>query len=443
MATLNTLLVNADSVNGDRQWSLQDFATIDEGIAAADGSAIGDDTNANAALLTSFLLSDVNTDLGNMDTLSWQVRYRVTGAQTNTRSLGIRILTEDGATLLAGQDDLGDFATVASAISNTTFQNSSVTQFAYVNTAATKAQWNNARVILRLTISKSMAGDTNGVRVDTLQITGTYTAASNILTADSGSFSLSGQSATLRVGRKVSADAASFTHSGQSASLEASREITAESASFALSGQDASFQTTRRLAADAGSFAHTGQDASLEAGRKVAADSGTYSLSGQDASLEAARRLVADAGSFTHTGQDAGLNYSAGSAVLDAQPGSFVLSGSAASLLHGRKVSADPGSYNLAGQDINLRTARKLNPEIVAFSLSGQVALLKAGRLVSADLGTISATGVDASLLKDSILAAQQGSYVLSGISAGLLYSGGAAPFKGRSKLRITMANMI
>lgn len=177
MATLNTLLVNGDSVNGPRNWTTQDFANIDEGISAADAAEIAENSNNTGTSNqdTAFLLSNTNSDLGNVDTLSYQIRYRVGGAQTNSRSLSIRIVKESDGTVLAAANSAGDFQTVATEITTTTFVNSSVVAFTYVNTGASKADWDDARVSIRCTSVRSMGGDTNGLRVDTLQFTGTYT----------------------------------------------------------------------------------------------------------------------------------------------------------------------------------------------------------------------------------------------------------------------------
>lgn len=197
MATLNTLLVNGNGAL--HQWSgTQAFGDIDEGISSADGVEIADNTNSNSTLDTTYLLSSVNANFLSMDGLSWQVRYRVAGAQTNNRSLSIRIITVSEGIVLAAANSGGNFQTVANNITNTTLTNSAVTAFTYVNTSATKAQWDDARVELRLVIVRNMGGDTNGIRVDTLEFTGTYTADTNTnMPADSGSFSLTGSSAAL------------------------------------------------------------------------------------------------------------------------------------------------------------------------------------------------------------------------------------------------------
>lgn len=157
------------------------------------------------------------------------------------------------------------------------------------------------------------------------------------LTADSASFSLTGQTATLAFNRTLAADSASYTLTGQATGLAFNRVLTADSASYALTGQDATLTYTpisgatytliadsasfaltgqpvglafnRVLAADTTSYALTGQDATLAQGYTLAAENGAYSLTGVDASLIATRKLVADSGAFVFTGQDATLTY--------------------------------------------------------------------------------------------------------------------------------------
>src|SRR5210317_775273 len=174
MATLNTLLVTGNSVNGTRAWASQSYLDIDEGISGADGNVISDNTNANATLVTSFLLGDTNSDFGDMIDLSWQIRYRVSGAQTNVRDLHIRIVKESDGTVLAAANSGGTFSLVEAGITSTTLGNSSVTSFAYVNTGASKSDWDDARVEIQLTVDRNMGGDANGIEVDSLEMTGNY-----------------------------------------------------------------------------------------------------------------------------------------------------------------------------------------------------------------------------------------------------------------------------
>lgn len=135
MATLNTLLVNGNSVNGTRTWATnQDYLNIDEAIGSADGSAIIDNTNASTTNVSSYLLSSTNANFGNMTSLSWTIRRRVSGAQTDTRVLGVRIVKESDGTVLAAATAGGAYVSLGT-ITNTTFANVGPTAFAYVNTS--------------------------------------------------------------------------------------------------------------------------------------------------------------------------------------------------------------------------------------------------------------------------------------------------------------------
>ena len=178
MAILDTILINGDSINGPRAWNAgQDFNNIDEGISAADGSAIGDNVNANSSPVSSYIATAVNSDFGDMITYLFNVRYRVIGAQTNTRDLNIRVVKESDGTVLAAATSGGAYQTVANAITNTSFQNSDAVGFSYVNTGATKEDWDDMRIEFQEVVAKSKGGDTNGVEVDTAEFTGTYNVA--------------------------------------------------------------------------------------------------------------------------------------------------------------------------------------------------------------------------------------------------------------------------
>ena len=190
MATLNTLLVNGNSVNGTRNWNTnQDYLNIDETIAGADGSAIIDNTNGNSTQVSSYLLSNTNTDFGKIISLSWRIRRRVSGAQTNQRTLGVRIVTETAGVVLAAADSGGTFTSLG-IITNTTFANAGPTAFAYVNTTATKAQWDDARIEFQNSVNKVHGGDVNGMEIDSVELTGTYNSKPTVAlnTADAFDF---------------------------------------------------------------------------------------------------------------------------------------------------------------------------------------------------------------------------------------------------------------
>jgi len=111
------------------------------------------------------------------------------------------------------------------------------------------------------------------------------------------------------------------------------------------------------------------------------------------------KRLRAWAGSFALTGTDAALRLVTG-LVLAGNPGSFALTGQAASLLSARKLAAGAGSFALTGQDATMFRGKRVGAEAGSFALSGQAAsLLKSGRLAAA-AGSFALTGTAATLTK-------------------------------------------
>ena len=154
--------------------------------------------------------------------------------------------------------------------------------------------------------------------------------------------------------------------------------LTADSGSFALTGQDAGLAFNRTLAAASGSFALTGQDAGLAFNRVLSAANGSYALDGQDVTLTytpisgATYTLGAASGSFALTGQDTGLAFNR---VLTADTQSYSLSGDVAGLAFNRVLTADTVSYALTGQDASLSYTGftyKLMADSASFALTGQ-----------------------------------------------------------------------
>ncbi len=181
MATLNTILVDGDGA-GPRGWDTQAFGDIDEGIAAADGTLIvrNSGTPGGEDADTSFTLGDTNSDFDSMDTFLFNLRWLVNLNSSVDDNVAIEIRVINGATILAAADSGGSFQQIAApARIPTTLTNTGATAFSYVNTTATKAQWDGAEVEIRNNYVNNMVKDTNKlhVEVDTVEFTGTYTAA--------------------------------------------------------------------------------------------------------------------------------------------------------------------------------------------------------------------------------------------------------------------------
>lgn len=118
------------------------------------------------------------------------------------------------------------------------------------------------------------------------------------LTAESGSFTLTGTAVGLLRGYVMAADAASFTLTGTAAGLLRAYIMAADAAAFVLTGTDAALRRGYALIADAGSFVLTGAATGLLRGYVMAADAASFVLTGTEALLRRAFTMVAEAGAF-------------------------------------------------------------------------------------------------------------------------------------------------
>lgn len=109
----------------------------------------------------------------------------------------------------------------------------------------------------------------------------------------------------------ITADAGSYTLTGVAAILKSARTMVAVAGSYVLTGTDAALKRGYGIVAEAGSYAITGTAATLTSARRMVAEAGSYALTGTAAALKAAFRMAADAGSYILTGFAAGLTTNA------------------------------------------------------------------------------------------------------------------------------------
>lgn len=150
-----------------------------ETIAAADDADFAVDTSNTSGTTTldqGYILDNKPTDFITMATVSVQLRYGWAAAFSNRTwdTLAARIM--NGTQVLAGSSSGGGFQTVASSITTTTATNSAVTAFTYVNTTATKTDWDAAVLEMRIVSTRSGGGSSIGRRIYAAEITGTYNA---------------------------------------------------------------------------------------------------------------------------------------------------------------------------------------------------------------------------------------------------------------------------
>lgn len=160
-----------------------------ETIATAVDSDFGEvTTNSDGNYADGYLLDNMPGDFGTMDDLSVQLRYGWSATPSNTTwpTLGARVVVESNGTILAGATAGGGYQTVASSITATTPTNSSVTGFTYVNTSASKADWDDANLQIVMVRDRSKGGGGQGQRVYAGDVTGNYSIAvgEDVLLAD-------------------------------------------------------------------------------------------------------------------------------------------------------------------------------------------------------------------------------------------------------------------
>lgn len=273
-----------------------------------------------------------------------------------------------------------------------------------VNSKAGQAAYKYVTAIGTQSATFTHAGTETEQLLVTYKATPPSGGVSYILPADSASLALTGQAATLKLGRVLTAAATSFTITGQAATLARGRTLAAAGTSFTLAGQVAGLRVARQLIADSGTYAATGAAATLVAGRRLDAASGAYAWAGQDAGLiyapiAAGYVLAADGGSYTVTGGAVSLRYARR---LSAESTGYVWGGTAASLNVGRRLAADAGALTLAGSNAALvyapSTTTTLTAESGALALAGSAVALRVTRRLVAGSGVLTLVGGDAGL---------------------------------------------
>jgi hypothetical protein len=147
---------------------------------------------------------------------------------------------------------------------------------------------------------------------------------------------------------------------------------------------------------------------------EIEAEQGSYSLTGQDVTLTYLKGIRAEQGSYTLSGQDVDLVYVGSGELLDAAQGSYTLTGQDVNFSVTRRLAAEFGTYNLTGETALVDIA--MFAETGSYTLTGQtVDLITADDALTAEVGTYSLTGQSVILAKGTIMAGDQGSYSLTG----------------------------
>lgn len=159
------------------------------------------------------------------------------------------------------------------------------------------------------------------------------------------------------------------------------------------------------------------------------ANAGSYTITGKDVDLLVNRLLTASKGAYTVSGKDVELLYII--ATLVAQKGSYNVTGRDADLLFDRLLDAAKGAYTLTGYDADLiRALGRAKLAKISVSRSGTSATVTLENFESGDLWNIYRAEIDSSAtgtytkIKDSH---STSSYSDSGLTSGTRYKWRAA----------------
>ena len=206
---------------------------------------------------------------------------------------------------------------------------------------------------------------------------------SEYLVASGGSYTLTGQQAVITWAAglnayTLTAQGGSYSLIGSSANLARNRNLTASGGSYALTGGSATLLRTKRLTANGGSYTVTGGTAALLRSKQLVASGGSYTVTGGAALLSRNRTLTAQGGVYTYTGQQVNITYVPVSVgyTLTAQGGSYTLTGAGVTIQRSKQLYASGGSYNLTGGSANISRNRKLTASGGAYTYVGSSAVL-------------------------------------------------------------------
>lgn len=185
----------------------------------SDSTFDGQNTNSSGTYQKGRELGDTPSDLGNMDTLLVQFRRAWQSAPSNSTwdSLSARVMASNGTTVLAALNSGGAFKVTSTNITATSPTTATAVSFDYVNTSATKAQWDGAILQVQWVRTRNKGGDSLGMRVHEAYITGTYTVAVTNhpgTVATSGTGSLTANGVRTRFGQVVASGTGTLSPNG-------------------------------------------------------------------------------------------------------------------------------------------------------------------------------------------------------------------------------------
>lgn len=227
-------------------------------------------------------------------------------------------------------------------------------------------------------------------------------ASNKTLTADAGSYSLTGTTAAILQSRKVVPDAGSYVLSGTGATLRRKRLLVSGSESYTIIGTDASSLHKWLLVGETNSYVLAGTDATLVRNLPLVVDVGSYALVGTAAIIKQALRVSAISGSYSLDGTDVGLSLER---LLSTSTDSYIIAGADAALTKSSAfaffLAVDSGFYEVVGTDVTFKLLRKVIAESDIYIVAGDEVSLVLSKRIAPKSGSYIFRGHDAVLLHE------------------------------------------
>lgn len=171
-----TATLTFQSPTTPNQWSNATANVIESISLVNDSNWAGDSSNTSGTttLNQGYTVLNTSSTFETMSDLSIRLRYGWASAFSNRTwdSLNARIV--NGAQILAGSSSGGGYQTIASSITDISPVTSNFINFNYVNTTATKANWDAAVIEFQIVSTRSGGGSSIERRVYAGELFATY-----------------------------------------------------------------------------------------------------------------------------------------------------------------------------------------------------------------------------------------------------------------------------
>ena len=265
--------------------------------------------------------------------------------------------------------------------------------------------------------------DTDSFSTDSFGMSAGATAAT--MTAEVGTYSLSGADANTEYSPAVDAGVGSYSITGTDAGTTRVLRLTGEVGAYSIVGTDANTESDEITTADVGSYAIIGEDAATLKSVVTAAGIAAYLWAGAVAATEYDRLTTAEVGSYAITGEDA---LTTTDAITSAEVGNYAYTGTDAVTARALVGSAGVGSYSIIGADATTSTAGGISFDNLSFdpgSFSSDSFAIEdlATLALTAEVGAYALVGTDAATLLGYTLEAEVSGYTIIGTAANTEYN--------------------